>query len=106
MLRAGHGLNSARITGLPDAGPFTDWALPIATYTSNALATVTVGLAVTAAFLLPGGEAGGVSPQAYRLLRLAGRCALAWAVVAVALIVLTVSDVLGAPRSEAHTSEL
>jgi putative copper resistance protein D len=98
MLRVGHGLDATTITGLPDPGRFTDWALPIVTFAVEALATVTIGLAVTAAFLLPGREAS-VSPQGYRLLRAAGGSALAWVVAALALIGLTASDLLGVPPS-------
>lgn len=103
MLDFGHGLDATTITGLPDAGTFVDWSLPIVTYALYALATITVGLTVAAAFLLPGSDAT-VSPQGYRLLRAAGGFALAWALSSLALIVLTVADVLGSPLSQLHAS--
>ena len=57
---------------------------------------VTVGLLVTAAFLLPG-DGRTVSPHGYLLLRRASLAAPGWAVAALSLLVLTVSDLLGQP---------
>jgi cytochrome c oxidase assembly factor CtaG/putative copper export protein len=97
-LEFGHGLDATTITGLPDPGRFTDWALPVATVALNGLGTVVVGLCVAAAFLLPG-DGRTVSPAGYRLLRRAAGCAAGWAVAALALLALTVSDILGQPLS-------
>ncbi|RKN22301.1 cytochrome-c oxidase [Micromonospora musae] len=94
-LRAGGALAVA-IPGLPDPGPVTTWALPSIRLLGDALATVTVGLLVTAAFLLPG-DGSSVSPHGWLLLRRAGPLAAGWAAAALALIALTVSDVLGVP---------
>jgi putative copper resistance protein D len=98
-LEAGHGLDATTITGLPDPGRFTDWALPVVRVALDGLGTVTVGLCVAAAFLLPGKERT-IGPQGYRLLRRATGFAVAWAVACLALLVLTVSDLLGQPLSE------
>jgi cytochrome c oxidase assembly factor CtaG/putative copper export protein len=97
-LHIGHGLNATTITGRPDPGTFTNWALPIVTFLSYALVTAAVGLTVTAAFLLPGADKS-VSPQGYRLLRAAGAAAIGWALTCLALIVFTASDILGQPIS-------
>ncbi|MGC4821785.1 cytochrome c oxidase assembly protein [Micromonospora sp. DT63] len=94
-LRVGGAL-AAAIPGLPDAGPATTQALPVVRLLCDGLATVTVGMLVTAAFLLPG-DGRTVSPHGYLLLRRASVSALGWAVVALALMVLTVSDLLGQP---------
>ncbi|MFG1651508.1 cytochrome c oxidase assembly protein [Micromonospora sp. NPDC049275] len=94
-LRVGGALTAA-IPGLPDAGPVTTWALPVVRLLSDCFATVTVGMLVTAAFLLPG-DGGSVSPHGYLLLRRASRTALGWTVAALSLVVLTVSDLLGQP---------
>jgi putative copper resistance protein D len=95
-LRTGGGVGRARLAGLPDAGAGTTWGLPVARLLTDVLGTLTVGLAVTAAFLLPGdGEL--ISAAGYRLLRRAAVIALGWAVAAVALIALTLSDLLGVP---------
>jgi cytochrome c oxidase assembly factor CtaG/putative copper export protein len=95
----GHGLNATTITGLPDPGLLTDWALPIATLACQALGTGSVGLCVCAAFLLPG-DGRTVSAHGYRLLRLATVTALGWVAASVALLVFTVSDLLGEPLSQ------
>jgi cytochrome c oxidase assembly factor CtaG/putative copper export protein len=97
-LAVGHGLDATTITGLPDPGRFTDWALPVTRVLLDTLATVTVGLAVTAAFLLPG-DGRKISPQAYRMIRRGCVCALGWALASACLLVLTVSDILGVPLS-------
>ncbi|MFG1917012.1 cytochrome c oxidase assembly protein [Micromonospora sp. NPDC048898] len=94
-LRVG-GAFTAALPGLPDAGPITTWALPAVRLLSDGLATLTVGLLVTAAFLLPG-DGRSVSPHGYLLLRRAGVAALGWSATALALLVLTVSDLLGQP---------
>ncbi|MCG5471714.1 bifunctional copper resistance protein CopD/cytochrome c oxidase assembly protein [Micromonospora sp. LAH09] len=94
-LRVGGALTAA-LPGLPDAGPFTTRALPAVRLLADGLATVTVGMLVTAAFLLPG-DGRSVSPHGYLLLRRAGVAALGWSVTALALMVLTVSDLLGQP---------
>jgi putative copper resistance protein D len=97
-LRVGDALAVA-IPGLPDPGPVTAWALPVVRLLADGLATLTVGMVVTAAFLLPG-DGRSVSPRGWLLLRRAGAAAAGWAVAAATLIVLTVSDLLGAPVDE------
>ncbi|MET8907567.1 cytochrome c oxidase assembly protein [Micromonospora sp. NPDC004551] len=94
-LRVGGALETA-IPGLPDPGPVTTWALPLVRLLTDVLATLTVGMLVTAAFLLPG-EGPTVSPHGYLLRRRAGLAAAGWATAALTLIVLTVSDLLGFP---------
>ncbi|MCG5436938.1 cytochrome c oxidase assembly protein [Micromonospora foliorum] len=94
-LRVGGALTAA-IPGLPDAGPMTTRALPVFRLLSDGLATVTVGMLVTAAFLLPG-DGGSVSPHGFLLLRRAGVAALGWSVAALSLVGLTASDLLGQP---------
>ncbi|WP_253866345.1 cytochrome c oxidase assembly protein [Micromonospora sp. WMMA2032] len=94
-LRLGGAL-AAAIPGLPDPGPVTTWALPPVRLLADALATLTVGFAVTAAFLLPG-DGTSVSAHGWLLLRRAGLTAAGWAVTSLTLLVLTVSDLLGVP---------
>ncbi|MDM4719526.1 cytochrome c oxidase assembly protein [Micromonospora sp. WMMA1363] len=94
-LRTGGALVTT-IPGLPHPGAVTTWALPVVRLLVNGLATVTVGLAVTAAFLLPG-DGPSVSPHGWLLLRRTGLAAAGWAAAALVLIVLTVSDLLGVP---------
>ncbi|WP_422769827.1 cytochrome c oxidase assembly protein [Plantactinospora sp. WMMC1484] len=97
-LLVGNGLNATTISGLPDPGPLTVYGLPLVRLLLDVLATLTVGLAVTAAFLLPG-DGPSVSAPGYLLLRRVTGLAAGWAATALVLIVLTVSDLLGAPPS-------
>ncbi|QGN50954.1 cytochrome-c oxidase [Micromonospora sp. WMMC415] len=94
-LRAGGALVAA-IPGLPDPGPVTTWALPVVRLLADGLGTVTVGLAFTAAFLLPG-DGPSLSAYGWLLLRRAGLAAAGWAAAALVMVVLTVSDLLGVP---------
>lgn len=100
LLAAGYGgaLSSSRVTGMPDAGSVTAFALPLLRLVGDAAAAVTVGCTVFAAFLLPGLDRT-VGPAGYRLLRLAGLVAGVWAIVAAGLLVATASDLLGRPMS-------
>ena len=95
-LRLGGGVDDTALPGIPAAGPVTAWLLPLVTMLATALGVVTVGLTVTAAFLLPG-DGGSVAARGWLLMRRATWTALVWASASVALIVLTVSDVLGVP---------
>ncbi|MFY1692894.1 cytochrome c oxidase assembly protein [Plantactinospora sp. WMMB782] len=97
-LAVGNGLNATTVTGLPDPGPVTSYGLPVVRLLLDVLATLTVGLAVTAAFLLPG-DGPSVSAPGYLLLRRVAALAAGWTATALVLIVLTVSDLLGAPPS-------
>ncbi|MCW2639590.1 MAG: cytochrome-c oxidase, partial [Dactylosporangium sp.] len=99
-LRTGGGAGQAQLVALPTAGPGTTWGLPVARLLTDALGTLTVGLAVTAAFLLPG-DGQLISAAGYRLLRRAAVVALGWSVASAALIVLTLSDLLGVPLPQA-----
>ncbi|MFU8875479.1 cytochrome c oxidase assembly protein [Micromonospora sp. SL4-19] len=101
-LRAGGALAVA-IPGLPNPGPVTTWALPLVRLLADALATLTVGMLVAAAFLLPG-DGPSVSPHGWLLLRRAGALSIGWASAASALIVLTVSDLLGLPPERLSTT--
>jgi cytochrome c oxidase assembly factor CtaG/putative copper export protein len=71
----------------------TPWLLPLAKLAMQLGAVVTVGCLVAAAFLVPGAKRG--------LLRGAAVAAACWAAAAVATMALTISDLLGAPVSEA-----
>ncbi|WP_127507272.1 cytochrome c oxidase assembly protein [Actinoplanes solisilvae] len=92
----GGGVDSELLPGIPSPGPFTEWALPLAGFLTNALGVLAVGATVTAAFLLPG-DGVSVAAHGWLLLRRTTWLALAWAASSVAVLVLTVSDVLGTP---------
>jgi cytochrome c oxidase assembly factor CtaG/putative copper export protein len=92
----GRAVDDAVLPGIPSPGALTEWALPVATLVATLLGVLTVGLTVTAAFLLPG-DGPSVAPHGWLLLRRTTWLALAWAVVAVLLIVLNASDIVGTP---------
>jgi hypothetical protein len=79
--RVGGAAGGPALSGLPDPGPGTTRGLPLVRAGADA-------------FLLPG-DGPLVSAAGYRLARLAAATGLAWAVAAVALIGLTLSDLLG-----------
>ncbi|GIE76368.1 copper resistance protein D [Actinoplanes philippinensis] len=95
-LRFGGAVDGAVLPGIPTPGMFTVWALPVVRMLADVLGVLTAGLTVTAAFLLPG-DGRSVAAHGWLLLRRATRLAVAWAAASTALIVLTVSDVLGLP---------
>jgi cytochrome c oxidase assembly factor CtaG/putative copper export protein len=86
--------------GLPDPGVLTAWGLPVARLLFDASFVALLGALVTAV-LLP---ADGYAQDSRSALRAAGWSAAAWAVCAAALLLLTVSDVLGVPVHRVFSS--
>ncbi|WP_189081483.1 cytochrome c oxidase assembly protein [Mangrovihabitans endophyticus] len=101
----GGAVDDAELPGIPSPGAVTEWTLPVLTLVATLLGVLTVGAAITAAFLLPG-DGRSVSAYGWLLLRRTTWLALSWAVVALALIVVTVSDVLAVPPSGLSTTAL
>ncbi|MBN9611594.1 MAG: bifunctional copper resistance protein CopD/cytochrome c oxidase assembly protein [Actinobacteria bacterium] len=85
------------ILGLPDAGEFTQLALPAVTGLFDMMAAVTIGWLLGAAALAPPQRSGIVDVGGYRCLRAASLAAMVWAASAVALVPLIVADALGRP---------
>ncbi|MET7401489.1 cytochrome c oxidase assembly protein [Dactylosporangium sp. NPDC005572] len=99
-LRWGGGVGSA-IPGLPDPGASTRWGLPLVRASADVAGVLTAGWCVTAAFLLPGtGDGQLVGPAAYRMLRRATWSAAGWVVATLAMLPLTLADLLGRPVTE------
>ena len=99
LLWVGDGRPTAAPDGLPDPGLGTLWALPAVRTLSDLAGILTVGLLVSGAVLVPArdGELRGARLQWTRAARWS---ALAWAVLVVALAVLTFSDVIAQPLSQ------
>ncbi len=95
-LRIGRAIDVQQFPGIPSAGPLTIWGLPVIRALGEATAMAAVGLSVTAAFFVPTDNRA-VSALGYRLLGRAAWCALIWSLSTVALLVFTLSDVLGQP---------
>ena len=87
------------VPGIPSAGALTDWLTPLARVMFQLLATCCIGLLVASAALIPSSR-DVLSVAAARAARLASWCALAWAVAALFVLVLTLSETLALSLSE------
>ncbi len=101
----GEGSPQAVPLGLPDPGPFTGWALPVVKLLSDLVGLATVGLLLTAVFLLPAPKAG-LTGLSLLALRGASWAAAGWAVLPLAGYVLTASDVFAVPVTQVFTPAL
>lgn len=92
--------------GLPDPGAVVGWGLPVSRLLTTTAATVTLGMLVTAAFLMPGADRRLVSRPGRRDLVLAAGWALVWALSALATLAFTHATVVGQPLLEALRPEV
>ncbi|MFI5952462.1 cytochrome c oxidase assembly protein [Cryptosporangium sp. NPDC051539] len=97
----GYGDGQAIVPGLPDAGAFTGWGLPLARLTGDLAAALVAGNALAAAFWSDGPAPGGAGA---RHRAFAARAALVWVAAAVVAWLLTISDELGRPVTDVLTS--
>ncbi|MDQ4008306.1 MAG: CopD family protein, partial [Actinomycetota bacterium] len=97
----GGGAPEPPVSGLPDPGALTAWGLPVARLAFDLCAVGVLGTLVVT-LLLP---AEGWAASAAQTLRTARWFASAWACSAVAVVLLTVSDVLGVPLGAVLGSE-
>lgn len=82
-------------TGLPDPGPATTLGLPFVRAAGEIAAVLAVGSFLFAAFLVPPQRNGVLDAGGYRALRMGTVASGVWAVCAVLLVPLTISDVSG-----------
>jgi cytochrome c oxidase assembly factor CtaG/putative copper export protein len=104
-LVGGGGAPQATLPGIPDPGPVTGWGLPLVRLATDLAAVCAVGLALTAAFLLPASSARLRGERA----RDAGGVvwpALAMLLLALVQIPLTLSNVLAEPLGSVSTPTL
>jgi putative copper resistance protein D len=94
-LRFGGGIVETEIAGLPSAGPFTDWGLPVARFCVNLCAVGCLGTLLAAAVLAPV-----TSPESIGCTRAAGWWALGWAASAAMSYLLTVSSIIPMPLAD------
>lgn len=94
--RFGGGLRVENLPGLPIRYASTGWLLSVARLVSMLGAVCTVGLLVGATVLAPRDD-GGLSPAGYRRIRAASLAAAVWTVASLAMIWLTLADLLSAP---------
>ena len=86
-------------TGLPDPGPTTTYGLPFVKAAGEIAAVTAVGSFLFAAFLVPPQKSQVLDAAGYRALRVGTVASGIWAVCAVLMVSLTVSDVSGQPLS-------
>ncbi|UXA11836.1 bifunctional copper resistance protein CopD/cytochrome c oxidase assembly protein [Mycobacterium sp. SMC-8] len=84
-------------TGLPDPGPVTSYGLPFVRAAGEIAAVTATGAFLFAAFMVPPQPNGVLDAAGYRALRTGTAAAGVWAVCAVLMVPLTVSDVSGQP---------
>ncbi len=87
-------------TGLPDAGPVTSYGLPFIRAAGEIAAVTAVGSFTFAAFMVPPQRNQVLDADGYRALRMATIASGVWAVCAMLMVALTVSDVSGQPLTE------
>ena len=92
--------NALIATGLPDPGPATTLGLPFVRAAGEIAAVTAVGGFLFAAFMVPPQDTGVLDVAGYRALRTARIASIAWAVCALLLVPLTISDVSGKPLRE------
>jgi putative copper resistance protein D len=95
-LWTGDGRPAPALPGLPDAGPLTSWGLPAVRTLADLAAILTVGLLLAGAVLVPARD-GVLVGARLRWTRIARWSALAWALLSLAELVLSLSDVLASP---------
>ena len=98
-LALGGGAAGLVLPGLTDPGAATRWGLPLAKLVLDGSGAVTVGLLLLAV-LLPASR-DELHPDALRAIRLASLWAGVWALAALAVHLLTLSDLLGLPLGQA-----
>lgn len=87
-----------------DPGVLSRWALLAVRTAYDVTAMATIGVLVAAVVLLPGARA--LSPDAARLVRVAGRWAAAWAAAGALSVPLVLSDVSGMPVWQALSPDV
>ncbi len=93
------------IPGLPTAGALTDLALPAVRAVFDLSAAATIGWLLAAVFLVPPQRSGVLDVGGYRAIRAASAAAVVWAVSALALVPLILSDTLGRPIDQSLSAD-
>ena len=89
-----------RLLGVPDAGWPTTYGLPVATVVGQLSAAVGFGSIVFAAFFVPPQKNGFLDAGGYRAMRWATWSFIIWAICALLMIPLSISNTSGSPLKE------
>ena len=100
-LLAGGTVGTGTVSGLPDAGPGTRWALPVASFVAESAAVLGFGAALLAAVLIPFDGGPQAASSRIRALSTAGLLSFLAAAAGVVVFVLTLSDLTARPLPQA-----
>jgi cytochrome c oxidase assembly factor CtaG/putative copper export protein len=89
------------LLGIPDPGPATTYGLPALRAIGEIAAVIAIGSFLLAAFLVPPQQNGILDVDGYRAVRTGSVASIIWAVCALLLVPLTLSDTSGQPFAEA-----
>lgn len=86
--------------GIPDPGPATSWGVPLVRSAGTVFACLGIGGFLMSAFGTPARKDGYLDLDGFRAARTGTWCTLAWAVCALLLVPLYLSDVSGSPLKD------
>lgn len=92
--------SAIQLAGVPDPGAITTYGLPALTALGQLSASIALGSTVFAAFFVPPQADGTLDIGGYRAIRVASTTSLIWAVSAILLIPLSISNVSGQSLSK------
>lgn len=92
-------VSALQLAGVPDPGALTTYGVPAVTAIGEVAAAIALGSAVFAAFFVPPQGDGVLDVGGFRAIRIASSAALIWAICAVLMMPLSVSNVSGQPLS-------
>ncbi|MEE3850764.1 cytochrome c oxidase assembly protein [Gordonia sp. LSe1-13] len=92
--------SAIELAGVPDPGWPTTYGVAVVTVIGQVGAAIAVGSSMFAAFFVPPQSDGVLDVGGYRAIRIAATGSLVWAVCAVLMIPLSISNVSGQPLSE------
>lgn len=98
--------DSLTATGLPNPGPVTSYGLPFVKAAGEIAAVTATGSFLFAAFMVPPQSSGVLDVAGYRALRTGTVASGMWAVCAVLMVALTVSDVSGQPLRKLGAADI
>lgn len=105
-LYAGGSAYTPEPSGLPDPGPLVGWGLPVASFLTVAFGVVTIGLLLTAAFLLPSADRDLVTRAGRRDLVAASVSAACWSLSAAVSLALNHASIVGESLTDALRADV
>ncbi|WP_372476871.1 cytochrome c oxidase assembly protein [Gordonia liuliyuniae] len=100
LVTAASAATALRLAGVPDAGALTTYGVPVVTAVGQLSAAIGFGGAMFAAFFVPPQRGGHLDVGGFRAIRWTYAAMLVWAICALAMIPLTISNVSGFSLTE------